>query len=117
MANNDLLQRTLAHIEAHPEEWDQEKWAQRTDCGTAYCFAGTAVHLADPQLTPYFEGFDVTGFMQQPNGTKLHIPGLARKLLGLAEDEGHVLFDQENELGDLRRMVGNLIAGRYVDES
>jgi hypothetical protein len=47
--NVDLLRRTLAYIEEHPQEWNQRAWR----CGTTACFAGHAVILdggrwADP---------------------------------------------------------------------
>jgi len=47
MTNTDLLKRTLQHIETHPNEWDQERWVTKTDCGTSYCFAGWALMLSE----------------------------------------------------------------------
>lgn len=58
--NTALLQRTLAHIEAHPEDWVQRYWStgdrdvlpEGNVCGTACCFAGHALLLgANAELT------------------------------------------------------------------
>lgn len=43
--NVDKLRGTLEYIERHPDEWDQDVWA--SSCGTAFCFAGHAVHMDD----------------------------------------------------------------------
>jgi len=41
----DLYDAVLAHIAAHPEQWDQRVWLQTTECGTVGCFAGWTVVL------------------------------------------------------------------------
>jgi hypothetical protein len=120
--NVDLLKRTLAYIEAHPDEWDQSMWATTGVCGTTFCFAGTAVHLSGGR--PYFDNlysddatdayFVVPGSVPEATGR----PGeyenkystVARKLLGLDIDQGTELFDENNKLSDLRRIVAKLTA-------
>lgn len=42
MANIELLDRVLDHIEKNPESWNQAMWR----CGTTYCFAGHAALLS-----------------------------------------------------------------------
>lgn len=125
MANNDLLQRTLAHIEAHPEQWNQGAWAKKTDCGTAYCFAGTAVHLAHPDATPAFNTlWDRTAFMNVPTVitaagrtlmSQVDIQQEATEVLDLYRHEAGVLFSAHNTLEDLRQMVADLIAGEQIE--
>jgi hypothetical protein len=44
-SNVELLRKTLEHITAHREEWDQTVWAVQDSCGTAYCLAGTTCIL------------------------------------------------------------------------
>jgi hypothetical protein len=44
--NAELAYRVLDHIDAHPEQWRQERWLHKTSCGTVACFAGWAVVLA-----------------------------------------------------------------------
>lgn len=36
----DALELALLHIHEHPEEWDQDSWFGRNDCGTTACLAG-----------------------------------------------------------------------------
>lgn len=109
MTNTDLLKRTLAHIEANPSEWQQSSWAARTDCGTAYCFAGWAVKLSKPDAVPYFESneSDVT-FLARSEGDVFDIEDLAIDLLDIECDEADQLFAPSNSLDDLRRLVGEL---------
>lgn len=42
MANIELLDKVLDHIEKNPESWNQRAWR----CGTTYCFAGHAALLS-----------------------------------------------------------------------
>lgn len=42
MANIELLDKVLDHIEKNPESWNQSAWR----CGTTYCFAGHAALLS-----------------------------------------------------------------------
>lgn len=48
--NLELILDTLAAIERDPASWRQGAWAVRTECGTAYCFAGHAVNLSGVEL-------------------------------------------------------------------
>ena len=90
MANAERLQRVLTYIEEHPDQWNQAHW----HCGSSHCFCGTAQILAG------------------------HAPGSGRifdqvcKWLGLSDSEFDVLAATGNTLEDLRRHVGDLIAGR-----
>ncbi|XVQ07305.1 hypothetical protein ACQP1W_32450 [Spirillospora sp. CA-255316] len=109
--NVDLLKRTLAHIEAHPEEWDQNEWCTELDCGTAYCFAGWAIKL-DGRAT--FTA--VNDFVIDEDGTSQDTDDYAAGLLGIKsleraerDCEEH-LFAADNSLDDLRRIVGELCA-------
>jgi hypothetical protein len=111
MSNINLLQRTLAHIEANPDTWDQETWATRTACGTAHCFAGHAVMLAHPNAAPVFDGAFTTSFVTIPDHPVRAIwwiPDLARDLLGLGRTTGDILFNATNTLEELRAMVADL---------
>ena len=118
MPNTDLLQRTLAQIEEHPEMWGQQDFARQTDCGTAFCFAGHAVMLAHPTAVPTFDGAEATSFVSIPDHPVRPIwwiPELARDLLGLGKTTGDILFDADNSLDELRDMVADLLAGGDLD--
>ena len=46
MVNTEMFQQVFDAIAAEPERHRQVYWATRTpSCGTAFCFAGWAVHL------------------------------------------------------------------------
>lgn len=105
--NVDLLRRTLAHIEQHPEEWDQGTWR----CGTAACFAGHAAILAGGRwstdsLLPY-----ATANVVSPDGSVRFVAEFAEEQLGLTDGQWGQLFHFENTLDDLRRIVGELCDG------
>lgn len=116
MPNADLLRRTLAHIEEHPEQWEQEMWAtRRLDCGTTCCFAGWAVALSGGKPDFPDEDWDTLEAYRIVPGS---VPGIAetryaevaRQLLGLDKAQSDLLFSEANELDDLRRIVAQLTA-------
>lgn len=116
--NVALLRETLAHIEAHPGEWDQSVYR----CQTGLCFAGHAAVLAggrwaDPggQTHPTSlvaepaddadRTYAVTGF-----GPVTHVADRATRVLGLTTDQADDLFDPSNTLAYLRSRVAALCA-------
>lgn len=104
--NVELLDRTLAHIEAHPEEWDQGAWR----CETGLCFAGTAAVLSGAKwLHPLGHQQD---HWVRGRGSQQSEPAAwrAQRLLGLDEDQADELFAAHNTLDDLRRIVADLKA-------
>jgi hypothetical protein len=115
MTNVDLLERTLAHIEANPDTWDQSMWSKQTECGTAYCFAGHAVALTYPDAQLHFYSDTVTIYPGTPLAEDVQISETASELLGLDGYESEVLFDANNALDRLRRLVADLAAGRTID--
>ena len=90
MANAERLKQVLAHIEQHPEEWDQSRW----HCGSSHCFCGTAQILA--------------GYL--PDRGKL--VAQVREWLDLSQHEFRLLSSTTNTLTDLHRHVDDLIASR-----
>lgn len=105
MPNTDLLHRTLAAIEANPDDWNQGDWRK--------CFAGKAAELAGGQWVDA-TGNELVLEREDPDwcrdlgetfsGTR------AYRVLGLRDaDEGtRGLFVSTNTLDDLRRIVGEL---------
>ena len=65
-----VLDAALAHIDAHPDEWDQSAWV----CGTSACVAGRIVLQNVPNFDPAEE---------------VDYSGTAIGLLGL-ESDGHI---------------------------
>mgnify|MGYP001587222180 CR=1 FL=1 len=116
--NVDLLDRTLAHIEANPEEWEQTAYR----CDTGMCFAGWACQLAGGRwLTPPCDHWgDV--LVAEPADDQERVRSFdgvhgtvvlkrATRLLGLDFDIARDLFDVGNTLDDLRRIVADIKAG------
>lgn len=113
--NAVLLKRTLAHIEAHKDEWDQDVYR----CGTGMCFAGWACQLAGgrwafpadserPQYLHAVQGDEpeAVHFIGGHRVIRAHVR--ARRILGLSHTQAYCLFDEDNDLRALRRMVTDL---------
>jgi hypothetical protein len=122
--NTDLLKDTLAYILMNPEKWDQTHWATKVKgtCTTAYCFAGTAVHLQHPNskmvggwpigLNHNTMAFDV---MEVPGLGDVDIEDQAAEDLGLSEDQVACLFEAANTLPQILRMVAELLEDPDAD--
>lgn len=124
MPNADLLKRTLAHIEAHPEQWFQgnwrgprnllgsEHWRQAEageGCGTAFCFAGWAAELSGVTWV-YPPDHRLSYTVLTPGEEEIAVDLYARLLLDLDFYEAADLFASDNTLDDLRRIVAELSA-------
>jgi hypothetical protein len=118
--NVELLRATLAHIEAHPETWNQQMWSN--ECGTAFCFAGHAVVLSGCTVNPEREQVLLDTVPAEFHDTFREITGgwnppialAAAVLLGLYDTDAIGrsqtirLFNGDNTLEDLRSMVAEL---------
>lgn len=115
-ANLPEIRGILEYIEANPEEWNQACWARRTDdlqvtsslqiatnCGTAYCVAGHAIHRAGADAK-----FDGDGFATRcidMDGNERHIETYATEILGLDGFQSDCLFNPTNTLEEMWDMV------------
>lgn len=109
--NVPLLRKTLEHITAHPEEWDQGVWmreAARNECGTAGCLAGWALTLAGHELD--FDKNNIFFGEAHYLTDGRPIEEAAEQELGLTEDQGEELFAETNTLVDLWEL-----ANEYTD--
>lgn len=121
MANIEKLEAVLDYIRTHPEEHDQGTWAAKTDCGTAMCFAGTAVMLAGYEFV-WDCGIDGTfsaHLCRVPPGHPdelcrwgqdelAEIPKVAQRELGLTNDQKNWLFFHSDTLDDLEAAVKDI---------
>lgn len=108
------MEAIIGYIEAHPEEWDQQLWATKLDCGTAYCMAGHAVVRAGYSIRweDSLDGRRVGNTCVDPvNGQVWSIETLARSLLGLTPTEALYLFAASNDLDDLKITVKKIANG------
>lgn len=113
--NVTLLRKTLEHIKAHPEAWDQADW--RTVCGTAMCFAGHAATIAggtwQSNQISYLDAVpedDADKVGHLPSGRVIHVSARAQRDLGLTDDQAHRLFHGANTLPTLEYIVEDLCA-------
>lgn len=128
--NLDKLDQAIAYIEAHPEEWQQEFWAEKTACGTALCLAGTLAALDGWKPTRWWAVKADSGEIQRTysaikNRKVRDIEDVAHDILGLerspaaepfSDDErmAHRLFRSSNTLGDIKRYRDRIAAGELL---
>lgn len=121
--NVDLLDQTLAHIEAHPEQWSQRGW-RRT---STMCFASHAAALAggiwahparDAEVSSSYLVADPGDPAQDVDafGT-IHTRCRATRLLGLSEGQARKLFYAVDDLDVLRRIVAELKAEYSIEQA
>jgi hypothetical protein len=111
--NKELLLRTLAHIEANPERWDQNQWI----CGTSYCFGGWAVKLDGGRFSrkhPYSvlareDDFPEDIQIYSSSAHYVYISHRARRILGLTKKQAESLFLWNNTLEKLKAKVNRLV--------
>lgn len=108
--NDELLDATLAHIEAHPEDWNQDDW--RT------CFAGHAATLAGGQWLASAESYEPERVYLIPEDddvdthrNRVHVSRRARRVLGLTVGQAEQLFLAARTSGTLCRMIDEIRTG------
>jgi hypothetical protein len=116
MANIEKLEAVLDHIKMHPESHNQEVWAEKTECGTAYCMAGWAVALAGYEFCWRSDG-TTSSVITERTATSTHcelIEEIATAVLGLDFRDADDLFHSLNTVDDLELMVKNLSNGEPI---
>jgi hypothetical protein len=106
MANTELLRKTLEHITAHPEEWEQTWWATRRSCGTAYCLAGH-VAVATGHRIAFPTGCELSCSITDGR----EIAEIAEIELGLNSRDAHLLFAANNTLRRLWSLASRITNG------
>ena len=113
--NAPELRRVLAHIETHQDLWEQSWWRsfinedEQGRCNTAYCFAGWKCELDGVTWAHGPEdGYEGdSDLIILPTGMT-NASTYAIDALGLTWEQAMQLFDSENTLDDLRRIVAKL---------
>lgn len=119
MADSERLNRTLAHIEANLSLWDQTQWAVKTECGTAYCFAGWSLQLEGIRVclddcdgsAVHVHRADLPSSIRDrvyDYDSILSVSQVARVVLDLEPAQAWNLFCGSNTLKDLQHKVQNL---------
>lgn len=92
--NAEAIRKVADHIEAHPDQYLQAEYATRTDCGTAYCIAGTVGVQQGLQPARFnSEGRGSGCWVDPVTEERASIETLAESLLGLSQFESGALFD------------------------
>lgn len=117
MADIERLEAVMTQIRDNPETWDQGEWAQETECGTSYCFAGWAVEMFSEEEIHWREVERVGGRQTKhafavKSGSSIRQE--ASDLLGLTDGESFALFWGGNSFENLETMVKNLANGRDI---
>lgn len=105
MANVELLERTLAHIEENPELWDQECWFGGPADRRRACFAGRACLLTGREVAQGTLSYVVAALDDEGI---VPVAVAARRELDLSMKESLRLFNPGNSLEELREIVGFL---------
>jgi hypothetical protein len=113
MANIKELDAIIAHIEQHPETWNQDSWVSRRDCGTAYCVAGWAVARKYGEVQIKEKLYINDSFRV---GTEVHtFERAGRDILELTFVQATWLFAPGNTLEDIKLMRDALAADPDAD--
>ena len=121
--NAPLLRKTLEHIEADQEHWNQEQWIDpgvhetlgaydhydAYSCDTSFCFAGWAAFLDGAKFIR--SSLDINHLVDvvDEKGREEHVSYYAKRALGLRDGVAYELFHSDNNLDDLRRIVNYLL--------
>jgi hypothetical protein len=102
--NAELLNKTMEHIEAHPEEHDPTSWG--------HCIAGRAVVMSgwDLVFREYEDGRTEAILCRNPEtGNAALIADAAQILLSITGDDACELFWVGNTRTELRRIVDRIV--------
>lgn len=115
--NFPLMRKVFEHIDAHPDQWEQQTYGIQTEfsgCGTAFCVAG---HIAnfDPEVTLDWEhtssGEVQLDYVINKDGSRETVHEFATKALNLTDREAGLLFSGSNSRKDLQ-LIAERIAHR-----
>lgn len=122
--NAELAYQVLDHIDDHPEQWRQDLYIGKSECGTVACFAGWTVLLSgdapvyDGDRDYVIRGLPTTAAVRVGHGETTTVSHRAQVLLRAGrwvregyEDEAD-LFDQYNTREDLGRLVAEIFGPR-----
>lgn len=105
--------RTEAALPVSESQWNQGQWISPKlfgeSCGTAYCVAGYVAYLS---------GFPIGSGSYPLVSTDLgseSIPGVARRLLGLTDEEAEALFGANNGIGEIEAIAAAICQRRGVE--
>lgn len=125
--NVELLEQVYSLIKSDRKRWFQGSWARakakrKTDtvetCNTAMCFAGHAVALAGAKIKwessdvfdRQFPVWEASQCRLPHRGTEM-ISDAAQRILRLNSYQADALFDGNNKLKDIRKVLDRIESG------
>lgn len=102
--NRELVERTIAYIEAHPEEHSQDEWAIRKHCGTTMCLAGHLVTQAGAKIR-WSEHDPSSTQCITPEGNVREIEDYAGEVADFSPEQANTLFWMTDTLDDIKRIL------------
>lgn len=107
-----ILAGAMAHIDAHPEEWNQLTWI----CGTTACLAGRIAIMAGAKPGyGYDQGYSITGVWYL--GEAMHVSDVAEIAAGLTHAEAQYLFAPDRTRDELRQATARLTEDLAIEAS
>jgi hypothetical protein len=101
--NTAELVAIYQHVKAHPEEWNQQNYGRREECGTAYCVAGWALVRAGADLDWDEPNEFGVQWLNLADGRSPH--HYAAEILGLDRAQADDLFSADNDLDEIRTII------------
>lgn len=102
------LRKQLEWAESHPDDWNQQQYAQRTSCGTTYCIAGKTA--ADHGWKFLWHQSDTPLYCTK-NGQERPPGEVAGEILGLCTHQADLLFEFDNNLPSLWKLAAEFTNG------
>ncbi len=109
-----------------PSEWDQSHYFNTTGgswapgvkdfptCGMACCIAGKTGLLAGYQ--PVFKGNESFSMTVKIDGEDRDVDEFAREYLGLTWGQANVLFDADNKISDIEKIIDRILDGDQFED-
>lgn len=95
MRNQDAFNGVAEYVRIFPENYHQHRWVSKSDCGSAFCIAGTTVFLEEGEniFSEEYGTWQDDQFFPHDTPSNNKIADKAQKILGLEALESYVLFD------------------------
>lgn len=125
--NAALAYRVLDHIDAHPEQWDQDTYYAPSSCGTTACFAGWSVLLSEipidrngdvlladlePEVAEAVGALSHRDYMGPEYRHLAEVPEVAQVLLGINRGQKICLFYADQDRSSFGEAVEDIFGPR-----
>lgn len=102
MPNIELLDKALANIDAHPEEWNQGTYGRKTPCDTAGCLAYHVGVVLGAKIEWEQRDYSESGFLSIVAIDGREPATFAKNALEISYQSAGILFAGGNNRTDLQ---------------